>query len=187
MKTSISLKDIPESGIEMSFDDQSLFTAPLEEFGVSCKITEPVVAKVFLLKQAEGCIIRGTLSAKVEMSCDRCSDSAIYEISAKFEEFEELPDATYTDDEGNEFLVNEEGYENTSLIYLDKYSNAHLDIASLLWEEFSLALPIKPVCKADCKGYCAVCGTNKNLNSCDCDKESTDPRFDKLKNLKIAK
>ncbi len=186
MKTSISLKGIPETGIEMSFDDQSIWALPLKEFEISCQIIEPVHARLFLQQQAEGCLIKGSLEAKVELPCDSCGEPAVYKISAQIEEFEEHPNAVYTDEDGNEYNLNEEEYANTSLIYIDKYSNAHLDIASLLWEEFSLALPVKPLCKADCKGICTSCGVNKNLADCTCEKESTDPRFEKLKNLKIT-
>ncbi len=186
MKFSIPLSEIPETGIEKSFDNQELWLEPIKEFKISCTILEPITAQLFLLKQGEGCLIRGSLSGKVELLCDRCKDKSVYEISSKFEEFEEHPEAVYTDDEGNEIPVNEDELVDASLIFLDKYSRAHVDLGSLLWEEFSLALPVKPVCKADCKGICVACGANKNVSECTCEKENTDPRFEKLKNLKIA-
>jgi uncharacterized protein len=43
---------------------------------------------------------------------------------------------------------------------------------------------MKPLCREDCKGLCAQCGTNLNLGSCDCAPVWEDPRLAGLKALK---
>ena len=53
--------------------------------------------------------------------------------------------------------------------------------AELMREQFYLALPMKPLCQPDCKGLCPVCGINRNRETCTCQAEWTDPRFDALK------
>ncbi len=179
MKLSIPLSEISSSGTEKVIDNQAIWTDSIEEFNVSCTIVSPLSAKLFLLKQEEGCLIRGELKGKVELPCDRCSEKTLFEVSAKFEEFELLPNVF--DDETED----EEEFDKASLIYLDAYSNAHIDIATLLWEEFSLALPIKPLCKEECSGMCPLCGANLNTTSCGCDTQSIDPRLEKLKNFKV--
>jgi len=40
-------------------------------------------------------------------------------------------------------------------------------------------LPMKILCKEDCKGLCPTCGKDLNEGGCDC-KAPTDPRFDVL-------
>ena len=35
-------------------------------------------------------------------------------------------------------------------------------------EQFYLALPMKPLCRQDCKGLCPHCGTNLNTETCQC-------------------
>jgi uncharacterized protein len=51
-------------------------------------------------------------------------------------------------------------------------------------EQFYLALPMKPLCRDDCRGLCGVCGTNLNHVMCGCKREWDDPRFAVLKALK---
>lgn len=39
------------------------------------------------------------------------------------------------------------------------------------------ALPMKVLCKEDCKGLCPVCGCDRNETDCDCKNEDIDPRL----------
>jgi uncharacterized protein len=50
-------------------------------------------------------------------------------------------------------------------------------------DEFYLALPMKPLCKDDCKGLCPLCGANWNRDTCTCKAEWVDPRLAVLKKL----
>ena len=42
------------------------------------------------------------------------------------------------------------------------YEDDEIDLGQLMHEQFYLALPMKPLCRDDCKGLCAMCGTNLN-------------------------
>ena len=42
------------------------------------------------------------------------------------------------------------------------YRDDQIDLNELLREQFYLALPMKPLCREDCKGLCPQCGTNLN-------------------------
>jgi len=46
---------------------------------------------------------------------------------------------------------------------------------------FDLALPMKPLCREDCRGLCASCGANLNEETCDCQVRWEDPRLAGLK------
>ena len=46
-----------------------------------------------------------------------------------------------------------------------------------------LSIPQKILCKKDCKGLCSKCGVNLNQTTCQCKKNYTDPRWEKLKNI----
>ena len=43
---------------------------------------------------------------------------------------------------------------------------------------------MKPLCREDCKGLCAQCGTNLNTDTCECAPVWEDPRLAALKVLK---
>ena len=63
------------------------------------------------------------------------------------------------------------------------YRDEQIDLNELLREQFYLALPMKPLCLADCKGICPQCGTNRNSAPCDCSPQWEDPRLAGLKKL----
>jgi uncharacterized protein len=50
-------------------------------------------------------------------------------------------------------------------------------------ENLVVNIPIKIVCKDDCKGLCPDCGVNRNNETCDCAGE-VDARWDDLRKLK---
>ena len=55
------------------------------------------------------------------------------------------------------------------------FSGTQLAIGDILREQVLLALPMKALCRVDCKGLCPVCGTNRNLNTCNCSGEVSVP------------
>ena len=50
-----------------------------------------------------------------------------------------------------------------------------------------MAIPMKPLCSEDCLGLCVQCGTDRNINRCDCVVEFIDPRWRALGLLKQQK
>ena len=58
--------------------------------------------------------------------------------------------------------------------YLSGYN---LDADMLVCNELSLYLPMKVLCKDNCKGICSRCGANLNYGTCGCDTRSLDPRM----------
>ncbi len=63
------------------------------------------------------------------------------------------------------------------------YRDAQIDLGQLMEEQFQLALPMKPLCRTDCRGLCAVCGGNRNTTACQCVARWDDPRLAVLKGL----
>lgn len=59
-----------------------------------------------------------------------------------------------------------------------------LDTDPLVLEQVLLNLPMKPLCRPDCKGLCPRCGVDRNVEACGCEVASTDPRWSALADLK---
>ncbi|MEE1279204.1 MAG: DUF177 domain-containing protein [Oscillospiraceae bacterium] len=57
------------------------------------------------------------------------------------------------------------------------------DLGALCESDIVLNLPLKFLCRDDCKGLCPVCGNNLNHSECDCLNTQIDPRLAALKNL----
>lgn len=64
-----------------------------------------------------------------------------------------------------------------------------IDVVELVRENVILNIPMQPLCKKDCKGICQVCGKNKNISDCSCDKEKENREFiaQKWSNIKKIK
>lgn len=58
------------------------------------------------------------------------------------------------------------------------------DLSEFVAEQLGLAIPIKKLCKEDCKGLCSVCGADLNKEQCKCNRDSIDPRLEQLKKFK---
>jgi len=81
------------------------------------------------------------------------------------------------DDEEDEAEVRE---ADTGVAF---YKNDTIDLGEIMRDEFYLAVPMKPLCRPDCRGLCAVCGVNRNRETCSCRPEWVDPRMEPLKKL----
>ncbi len=58
-----------------------------------------------------------------------------------------------------------------------------LDLTEALREYILLYLPMRPLCKPDCRGLCVECGKNLSEETCNCALETIDPRLARLKDL----
>ncbi len=63
------------------------------------------------------------------------------------------------------------------------YKSDIIDIGDVVLGEIFAAMPMKPLCKEDCNGLCAICGKNKNITKCDCKEDNIDPRMQGLSKL----
>lgn len=61
--------------------------------------------------------------------------------------------------------------------------NAVLDVSRMVLSDVFLSLPIRFVCKSDCKGLCDRCGKNLNEGPCSCPAHEIDPRLLPLQKL----
>jgi DUF177 domain-containing protein len=64
------------------------------------------------------------------------------------------------------------------------YQKDSLLLEDVLREQVLLSLPVRTLCKPDCKGLCPRCGANRNTQPCSCDEGQTDPRWETLTGLR---
>ena len=63
-------------------------------------------------------------------------------------------------------------------------SDERWDVLPLLKEQLQLEVPMRPLCRPDCKGLCPVCGAELNAGPCGCNREGGDPRWAALAALR---
>lgn len=155
-----ALRSQEEIGLE------SDFARLLDPVHFTCRVSAP----------GERVQISGTLVTRLGLTCSRCLGVFDFEIDRVF-------DLSYLEDPQVE-----PDDEELSLSYEDLdygfYRNDELDLEAVLLEQILLEIPMKPICRADCKGLCDQCGADLNLALCGCEREYVDPRWAALKKLK---
>jgi uncharacterized protein len=82
--------------------------------------------------------------------------------------------------EGESAMASDEGEADLIII---KDGEHLVDISEVMRQAVMLAIPLKPLCKEECRGLCPSCGVNLNEESCDCKNEEPDDRWEGLRNL----
>ncbi len=57
------------------------------------------------------------------------------------------------------------------------YQEDGLFLADVVAEQIHLSLPMKVVCREECRGLCPGCGANLNRERCRCGPRAVDPRL----------
>jgi len=141
--------------------------------GDAYRIVAPVQVEMDIHKDKERFRLEGTARTELELSCSRCLEPFTLPVDAAFD-VRYLPASEHGDGESE---VAEEDLD-TSV-----YRDDQIDLNEVLREQFYLALPMKPLCREDCRGLCAQCGTNLNTGTCECEPVWEDPRLAPLKEL----
>jgi uncharacterized protein len=119
--------------------------------------------------------LRGNFQGNFEVPCARCVEPVTIPLTADFDLIfrpagadSEAPERSITAPE------TEIGY----------YQKDSLLLEDVLREQVLLSLPVRTLCKPDCKGLCPRCGQNRNSQACSCDEGPRDPRWEALAGLR---
>ena len=119
--------------------------------------------------------LKGKLDTSLEVPCARCLESVVYEVDRIF-------DLLYRP------LGTDAGQEERSITDAETeigyYQGDGLLLEDVLREQVLLAVPLKTLCREDCKGLCPHCGKNLNESQCSCAERSEDPRWAALKEIR---
>jgi uncharacterized protein len=119
--------------------------------------------------------VNGELSGTFQMACARCLEPVSQKLAHKF-------DLLYrplgTDAGRAELSVTAAEAE------ISYYEGDGLLLEDVLREQVLLAVPLKAICREDCKGLCPHCGKNLNLAQCSCEEPVEDPRWSALKEIR---
>jgi len=111
-------------------------------------------------------LVRGNLTSIAKLICDRCTKEFEYPIEAElYKEF------------SSDF---NEANEDEDIIQITQSS---IDLSDVIVEALSISIPMKCLCKDDCKGMCTICGGSLNEHTCNCQHSDIDPRLEKLKEI----
>lgn len=163
----IRVSEIPEEGLRI--EGVEAFPEPFLD---SSWILEAL--SLIVEKDGEEVLVHGRTAARVPQVCGRCLEGfsfpVVAEVGSRF-----VPRPSGRRDEERELSSGD--------LELDYYADDLLDLDRLIQTEAMLGLPMKPLCREECRGLCPVCGTNRNSNPCACAVQFPDPRLATLKTL----
>jgi len=123
-------------------------------------------------------LVKGWVKGKMLLTCDRC----LKEFESLYKSFFEIQYRPKPEDfpEEPEEAVFSEG--DVEIIYFD---GDILDISDQVRQTVLLSVPMRALCRDDCRGFCGGCGCDLNEEACRCSEPPTDPRWFALKNFKF--
>ena len=138
------------------------------------RLIEPPEISGQILRKGKQLFLNGRLSARAQVDCDRCLKSVEVPVRTTFS----LQYVTAQEYEWAHAAELEE-----SDLALSVFDGEAIDIDEIVREQVLLAVPSRSLCREDCKGFCPVCGADRNLKECGCRNEDSDPRWAGLKEL----
>lgn len=147
------------------------FEAHLAKLGLENhpQLRGPVELAVEMEKGAVSISVRNHIRATGHFICDRC-----------LEEFD-LP----LEDSGRVvFSSDAEAHAPEGDVFRVYDPHAHeLDLTEDVRDMLLLSIPAKLLCRDDCRGLCAGCGANLNVEKCRCTSTHVDSRWQPLQKL----
>lgn len=126
--------------------------------------------RLFIARDKDDVLVRGRIRSRVPLTCSRCLEPFPMAVEAD-------TDVRFTPRLG---WRGEDCELSAADLEVDFYAENLLDLDRLIETETTLRLPMKPLCREDCRGLCPVCGGNRNQNLCACQVKLPDPRLQAL-------
>jgi uncharacterized protein len=119
--------------------------------------------------------LNGDLATSIEVPCARCLEPVVQDVKRRFD----LLYRPLGADAGRE-----ESTVSGTESEISYYEGEGLLLEDVLREQVLLAVPLKAICRQDCKGLCPQCGANLNVTQCSCAEPVDDPRWAALKEIR---
>ncbi len=125
-------------------------------------------------RTASGVLADVTAQGLVETPCNRCLTPVMTPVKMSFrDEFHSVIEVNTgvplpKPEEEDPFFIDE---------------NHLVDLGEALREYALMELPMRQLCRPDCKGLCPTCGVDRNVETCNCENDDTDERFAALRGL----
>jgi uncharacterized protein len=145
---------------------------PLGEIGfahMDAALSEPVTVDFVLNHKNRDLFVEGTVETVIRFRCSRCAREFIRPFAASFD-LSYQPHPKWSG-EGMEIELK---YEDMEIGF---YDGVAFDVDLMVLEQIELAMPMKFVCREDCRGLCYKCGADLNEGPCLCRREAADSRL----------
>ncbi len=169
-----------EKALDEPVDLSHRFDVPAERLQrVELLSLDPVAFSGRLLRAEPGFILDGKLEFEGTVACARClrpvsfrrTGPVSWVFAPAFERHQPVPDA-----DGEIELQS----TDLDVVFYDDFT---VPFDPLIDEQVQLEIPMRALCREDCRGLCPECGSDRNVAPCTC-APPTDNRWTALKALR---
>jgi uncharacterized protein len=121
-----------------------------------------------------GTALRARLKTRLELGCVRCLERFEIELDVSFELILVIGSREPDPETGSDDAAPDDAPDPATFFAVP---GGIVDLAAVAREQIYLNVPLKPVCRPDCRGLCPTCGQNRNRLECACRDEAGDPRL----------
>lgn len=135
-------------------------------------------------KMGEALYVEGEVRGRLSLECSRCLcryDSPLHEPFRLV--LEPAGERVPTEPEAAAALARD-GLCLGDDVETGWFRGRELDLGPFLREVVTLALPVQPLCREDCRGLCPRCGADRNSGDCGCEEAKPDSPFAALRVLR---
>ncbi|MBP8980589.1 MAG: DUF177 domain-containing protein [Syntrophobacterales bacterium] len=168
----ININSIPEEGLELRATKDRTWLPNLFGGTAGDEFTlEEVQVYCHVSRLSQTVFLDGRLETVIHMVCSRCLEEAELPVNVPFR-YTLMP---AVEDNREEVELTEEDLE------YGVYDGETIDCDPLIYEQIVLQIPMKVLCRDDCRGLCPQCGANLNTGVCSCTEKAVDERLAVLK------
>jgi uncharacterized protein len=139
-----------------------------EETHEECVFGEPVRFKGSVINNGGILKLKGQLATVYKAKCVNCLKEIDGVIDIRIDE---------------DFVKS--GAKDIENMDVFTYEGNVINPEKAFYDNIVLSIPMRHLCRDNCKGICPVCGVNLNEVQCNCSLQYADSRFDALKDFKI--
>lgn len=146
------------------------FRVPSADLQLDANFDAPVEVKVLLEKLPRQIIVRSQIATSAAFSCDRCLAGFRQPLASSYA-------VVYVEDAA------ESGRFPPEEVRVVRVDATVIDLAEDVREMLLLSVPLKLLCREDCRGLCPHCGADLNAGEHECAKRPADARWQQLEKL----
>jgi uncharacterized protein len=146
------------------------FSVDPSVIGLDGNFHSPVKIHAYLDKATRQIFFKVDIQTTGRFQCDRCLEEFQQSLTTAYSLVYRYDQEEAARDQGEEIQ-----HLTPDTVYIDPTE----DVRQMIM----LSIPLKLLCREECKGLCPHCGKNLNIATCTCEQKMDDPRWDTLQSL----
>ena len=144
------------------------FRADAGDIQLGEEFSGEVTVEATIQKTGHQLALKAQITARGSFSCDRCTAPFTLSLTPEYRMF---------------YVTDQNDAENLdpSEVQVIPVGLPIIDLTDDVRQTVLLSVPLKLLCKQDCKGLCPDCGTDLNTGTCTCVTEAPDSRWEDLR------